>query len=173
MRIGGNSVVQVQSGSAANSSAFATSDILSALGRGQVFGGTIAGTAAAGNKAVCEINCPNGTNGAIFIYDMEIWVPTAMAVQLVINGTTLAPAGVPINMLLGNGATSFAKMGGGNQLTPTGTVIKNLPSLVANTVFTFPQPWILALWQNTNVQIVGQTVNQALTVNFKQIEWRS
>ena len=95
-----------------------------------------------------------------------------MAVQIVINGTTLNPAGVPSQLLLGSVLTSIAKMGGGNQLTPTGTVIKNIPTLAANTVFTFPQPWILALQQNTNVQFVGQTVNQAMTVNFTHIEWR-
>lgn len=172
MRIGGNSVVQVQSGSAASSSAFATSDILSAMGRGQVFGGTIAGTAGAANKAVCEINNPNGTNTILYIYELEIWVPTTMAVQIVQNGTTLTPVGVPSQLLTANGNVSIAKMGGGNQLAPTGTVIKNLPALAANTVFTFPQPWILALQQNTNVQIVGQVVNQAMTVNFTHIEWR-
>ena len=173
MRIGGNSVFQVQSGSAANSSAFASSDILSAMGRGQVFGGTIAGTAAASNKAVCEINNPNGTSTLLFIYELEIWVPTTMAVQIVINGTTLTPAGVPLNLFPGYPNASIAKIGGGNQLTPTGTVIKNLPALVANTVFTFPQPWILALGQNSNLQFVGQVVNQAMTVNFTHIEWRS
>lgn len=172
MRIGGNSIFQVQTGSAASSSAFASSDILSAMGRGQVFGGTIAGTAAASNKAVCEINNPNGTNTTLFIYELEIWVPTTMAVQIVINGTTLNPAGVPSQMLIGNGNVSIAKMGGGNQLAPTGTVIKNLPALVANTVFTFTQPWILAISQNSNVQFVGQVVNQAMTVNFTHIEWR-
>jgi hypothetical protein len=173
MRIGGNSIFQVQTGSAASSSAFASSDILGAMGRGQVFGGTIAGTAAASNKAVCEINNPNGTNTILFIYELEIWVPTTMAVQIVLNGTTLTPVGVPSQLFIGNGLTSIAKMGGGNQLTPTGTLIKNLPSLAANTVFTFPQPWILALGQGSNLQFVGQTVNQAMTVNFTHIEWRS
>jgi hypothetical protein len=66
----------VQSGSAASSSLFATSDILSAMGRGQAFGGTIAGTAAAANKAVCEINSPSGLGITAFIYELEMFVAT-------------------------------------------------------------------------------------------------
>jgi hypothetical protein len=171
MRIGGNSIIQVASGARQQSSAFASSDILAALGAGQVYGGTIAGTAAAANKAVCEINNPNGSNRALFIYELEIFAPTGMAVQLVLNGTTLAPAGVPPNLCSGSGNVTVARTGGGNQLATTGTVIKNLPTLAANTVYTFPQPWILELFPNNNLQIIGQTVNQALTVNFTLIDW--
>ena len=92
---------------------------------------------------------------------------------MVINGTTLNPAGVPVNLLAGFGGTAIVKMGGGNQLAPTGTLIKNLPALAANTAYTFPEGWILGLMPGANVQFVGQTVNQAMTVNFTHVEWRS
>jgi len=174
MRIGGGSIVQVQAGGAPlSASGFAAADILNALGRGQVYGGTIAGTAGAGNKAIAEINNPNASGKTLFVYELEIWVPTAMLVQLVFDGTTLAPAGVPVNLLVGNATASIAKIGGGNQLTPTGTLVKNLPSLVANTAYTFPEGWIFAIPPNHNVQFVGQTVNQAMTVNFSHVEWAS
>ncbi len=135
----------------------------------KTFGASIVGTAGAGNKAIAELQNPAASGKNLWVYVADLFVPVAMAVNLFLAGTTLNPAGTGFNLNIG-GAVSTGKVGGGNQLAPTGNLIYTSPALVANTIFALPQPWVVQLPQGTNMQFQGQTVNQAFTCNLRWVE---
>lgn len=145
------------------------SDILSAIGAAIGFAGSATGTAAAGNKAIVELNNPNASGVVIFVYSIDLFVPVAMAVNLLVAGTTITPATAGVNLKVGS-AVGKGLTGGSNQLAPTGTLISTSPSLAANTPYVIPHDWLLALPANSNIQLQGQVVNQAFTANFRWVE---
>lgn len=149
---------------------FASESVILALANAHVYGASIVGTAAAANKAVAELKNPAASGKSIFVYSMDVFVPVAMAVNLFLAGTTLTPAGTGFNLQVG-GANGVALVGGGNQLAPTGSLVYTSPSLTANASFSIPLPWLVDLPQNTNIQLQGQTVNQAFTCNVRWIEY--
>lgn len=166
---GSNSAFNVQFAIPGNNASYATETILAGLGGGILIGATITGTAAAANKAIAELNNPNASGVVLYVYAIDLFVPTAMSVNLLIDGTTLAPVGTGINMKAGAGVGA-AKVGGGNQLAPTGSLFYSSPSVTANTQYILPYPWICALPSNHNLQLQGQTVNQAFTCNIRWLQ---
>jgi len=133
------------------------------------YAAVITGTAAAGNKAIAELNNPAASGRRAYIYSVDIFVPVAMQIQIVLDGTTITPATAPIN-LTGGGGAAVVLVGGSNQLAPTGSLIYTTPTLTANVDYQIPQPWLCALSQAHNMQLIGQTVNQSFTCNVRWIE---
>jgi hypothetical protein len=172
---GGSSTVAVtgsvqlfNAGSGSNGSV-ALNDAIGSLQARALFGATIVGTAAAGNKAIAELNNPAASGKVVYVYWLDMFVPVAMAINLLIDGTTITPATAGINLAAG-GAAGVAKTGGSNQLAPTGTLIYTSPALAVNSQFQLPQPWQLLLPAGHNLQLQGQTVNQAFTCNVRWLE---
>lgn len=147
----------------------AAETIVNQLATGKVFGASVSGTAAAGNKAIAELNNPNASGVAVYVYAIDLFTPVAMQITLVLGGTTLGAGAAAVNMNVG-GATSAARVVAGNQLAPTGNTVWTSPSLTANTMLQIPIPWIARLPANTVLQVIGQTVNQAFTANFRWFE---
>lgn len=143
--------------------------ILNQLASGTVFGASVSGTAAAGNKAIAELNNPNASGKVLYVYAIDLFTPVAMNINLVLGGTTLGAGAAAVNMSVG-GATSAGRVVAGNQLAPTGNTVWGSPSLTANTMLQIPLPWIMRLPANTVSQVIGQTVNQAFTANFRWFE---
>ena len=139
------------------------------LSQSRMWGATIVGTAAAANKAIAELKNPAASGKTLWVYSLDFFVPTAMAVNLLLDGTTLTPVGTGFNLTLG-GAAGVALVGGGNQLAPTGSLVYTSPSLAINVDYAIPQPWLLAIPQGHNIQLQGQTVNQAFTCNVRWSE---
>lgn len=147
----------------------AIDDILAGLGRARMFAVTINGTAAAANAAIAEVKNPAASGKTLYFLLGDLWVATAMSVNVVFDGTSIAPAGVPSTMFAGTGS-SVATFGGGNQLGPTGTSFIKTPSLPVNTAYVLPGWFWAALPSNHNLQLQGATVNQAFTANLRWIE---
>lgn len=147
----------------------ATETALVQLNVSRMWGATIVGTAAAGNKAIAELKNPAASGKTLFVYSLDFFVPVAMAVNLLLDGTTLTPVGTGLNLTLG-GAAGVALVGGGNQLAPTGSLVYTSPSLTANADYAIPLQWLLAIPQGHNIQLQGQTVNQAFTCNVRWSE---
>lgn len=147
----------------------AIDEILAGIGRARMFGCTITGTAAAANAAIAEVKNPNASGKTLYFLLGDLWVATAMSVNVVFDGTTTNPAGVPSPMFAGTGA-SVATFGGTNQNAPTGTSFLKSPSLAVNTAYPLPGWWWAALPPNHNLQLQGGTVNQAFTANLRWIE---
>lgn len=172
---GGSSSVSINGGvtlnnaSVLNSATSALNDVLATLGQGRIFGAVVTGTAAAANKAIAELNNPNASGKVVYVYSIDVFVPTAMAIAVVIGGTTIAPATASIPLRAG-GAAGVALVGGSNQLAPTGSQFYLTPSLAVNTDYAIPHDWIIGLPANTNMQLQGQTVNQSFTCNLRWIE---
>lgn len=143
--------------------------LLAMLAAGRCFGAFFSGTAAAANKAVAELNNPNASGKSLYVYALDTFVPVAQSNQIVLDGTTVAPATVPNNLLVG-GAASIAKVGGSNQNAPTGSLIYATPALTANAIYTIPLPYFVVIPPNHNLQVIGQTVNQVLNVNARWVE---
>lgn len=155
-----------------DSAAAAIDEILAGLGRARGFAATITGTAAAANAAIAEIKNPNASGKTLYFLLGDLWVATAMSVNTVADGTSIAPAGTPTPMFAG-GAASVASVGGSNQLAPTGTKFATSPSLTANLAYSLPGWFWYALPPNHNLQFQGGTVNQAFTVNVRWFELSS
>jgi hypothetical protein len=177
MRFGPTSVIQQSSGTnlqlaipiQTQNSASALETIVSLLASNLVFGATIVGTAAAANKAIAELNNPAASGKVLYVYSLDFFVPVAMAINLLLDGTTLTPVGTGPNLRLG-GPAGVAKVGGGNQLAPTGSLIYTSPALAVNADYAIPQPWLVAIPAGHNIQLQGQTVNQAFTCNVRWYE---
>ena len=167
--VGGSNfnVTNINSGA---SFGFASESAALGLQSAHEYGASIVGTAAAGNKAIAELNNPAASGKTLYVYSLDMFVPVAMAVNLFLDGTTLNPVGTGPNLNIG-GAAGVAKVGGGNQLAPTGTLVYTSPSLTANVDYLIPQPWIVAIPQGHNIQLIGQVVNQAFTCNVRWLEY--
>lgn len=150
-------------------SAQALESILATLGQAHVYGASIVGTAGAGNKAIAELNNPAASGRSLFVYSLDFFVPVAMAINCLLDGTTLTPVGTGFNLLVG-GASGVAKVGGGNQLTPTGSLFYTSPALAINADYPVPLPWLCQIPAGHNLQLQGQTVNQAFTCNVRWME---
>lgn len=148
---------------------FAFETIINQLNSSHIYGASIVGTAAAANKAVAELNNPAASGKTLWVYVLDFFVPVAMAVNLFEDGTTLTPVGTGFNLTLG-GVGGVAKVGGGNQLATTGSLIYTSPTLAINSTFPIPQPWLVAIPAGHNLQLQGQTVNQAFTCNVRWVE---
>lgn len=151
------------------STADALETILQMLQSAKAYGATIVGTAGAGNKAIAEIRNPAASGRNAYIYALDFFTAVAMQINLFLDGTTITPAGVPLNLQVG-GAAGVCLVGGSNQLAPTGSLLYTSPSIAANTTFQLPQPWILEIPAGHNIQLQGQTVNQAFTANVRFYE---
>jgi hypothetical protein len=143
--------------------------VLDQLSQSRMWGATIVGTAGAGNKAIAELNNPAASGKTLWVYALDFFVPAAMAINLLLDGTTLTPVGTGFNLTVA-GAGGVAKVGGGNQLAPTGSLIYTAPTLAINTDYAIPLQWLLAIPQGHNMQLQGQTVNQAFTCNVRWSE---
>ena len=143
--------------------------VLAQLSVSRMWGATIVGTAAAANKAIAELKNPAASGKTLWVYSLDFFVPAAMAVNLLLDGTTLTPVGTGFNLTAG-GAAGVALVGGGNQLAPTGSLIYTSPSLAINADYAVPLQWLLAIPQGHNIQLQGQTVNQAFTCNVRWSE---
>lgn len=152
-----------------NNASVALESALSLLQTGQVFAASIVGTAGAGNKAIAELNNPAASGIHLYVYTVDLFVPVAMAINLLLDGTTLTPVGTGFNMQVG-AAVSAAKVGGGNQLVPTGSLVYTSPALAVNADYQIPQPWLAHIPPGHNLQMQGQTVNQAFTANLRWLE---
>lgn len=142
---------------------------LSLLFAADVYGASIVGTAGAANKAIAELNNPAASGKVLYVYSLDFFVPAAMAVNALIDGTTLVPVGTGFNLKAG-GAGGVAKVGGGNQLAPTGSLFYTSPALAINVDYAIPLPWLVAIPAGHNLQLQGQTVNQAFTCNVRWYE---
>lgn len=152
-----------------NNSQFALETWLAMLAESHTYGASIVGTAGAGNKAIAELNNPAASGANVYLYALDFFVPVAMAINIFVDGTTLTPVGTGANLFPG-GAAGIAKVGGGNQLAPTGSLFYTSPSLTANTIYTMFLPYVCAVAQGHNIQLQGQTVNQAFTANVRWYE---
>lgn len=156
----------------ASDSTFAYETIVGCLKAAFVYGASIVGTAAAANKAIAELNNPAASGKVLYVYALDFFVPVAMAINLLLDGTTLAPAGTGSNLKLG-GAAGVAKVGGGNQLAPSGSLVYTSPSLAVNADYAIPLQYLVAIPAGHNIQLQGQTVNQAFTANVRWYETNS
>ena len=147
----------------------ALESILTTVAANVVYGASIVGTAAAANKAIAELLNPAASGKVLYVYSLDVFVPVAMAIQVLLNGTSLAPVGTGVNLTAGS-AAGVAKVGGGNQLAPTGSLFYTAPSLTANADYIIPQPWLCKIPAGNNLQLQGQTVNQAFTCNVRWFE---
>ena len=133
------------------------------------YGASIVGTAGAANKAIAELNNPAASGKVLYVYSLDFFVPVAMAINALLDGTTLTPVGTGFNLKVG-GAAGVAKVGGGNQLAPTGSLFYTSPTLAVNADYAIPLPWLVAIPAGHNLQLQGQTVNQAFTCNVRWYE---
>jgi len=160
---------QITTAGFANNGARAAEAFLSSLNAAHAYGAVISGTAVAAQKAIAELNNPNASGKIVYVYMIDVFVPAAMAIAVLLNGTTLSPATASIPLQAG-GAAGVALVGGGAQAAPTGSQFYLTPSLAINADYAIPQPWIIKLPPNSNLQLQGQTVNQAFTCNLRWIE---
>jgi hypothetical protein len=144
-------------------------EILAGIGRARMYAATITGTAGAANTAIAQLKNPNASGKTLYVLLGDLWVATAMSVNIVFNGTDNAGAVVPVPMFPG-GAASVAVVGGSNALAVTGTSFHKTPSLTANLQYSLPGWFWAALPPNNNLQLQGGTVNQAFTANLRWIE---
>jgi hypothetical protein len=168
VQLGGSNFAVLNASSSLSVNA-AAETILNTMNIPRVFGASIVGTAGAGNKAIAELNNPAASGRNLWVYSLDFFVPVTMAVNLFLAGTSLAPAGTGFNLQSG-GAAGVAKVGGGNQLTPTGSLIYTSPTLTANVDYTIPLQWLCSIVPGSNLQLQGQTVNQAFTCNVRWVE---
>ena len=175
----GNTVVTITPGAGANfsvtnlitgvSTQFATESFLLELFGANAYAASIVGTAGAANKAIAELNNPAASGKVLYVYSLDFFVPVAMAINALLDGTTLTPVGTGFNLKVG-GAGGVAKVGGGNQLAPTGSLFYTSPTLAVNADYAIPLPWLVAIPAGHNLQLQGQTVNQAFTCNVRWYE---
>jgi len=135
----------------------------------RTYGAAIAGTNGAGNVAVCEVKNPSGSGKTLYFIGGSAFVSAASATIVVVDGTSLAPAGTPTPLYAGGGA-SVATVGGGNQLAPTGTAFIKTGSLSGNSIFLLPVGFWFALPPNHNLQVQSSAVAVTNGANLTWVE---
>src|SRR5260370_31764420 len=71
-------------------------EILAGIGRKRMFSAFVAGTAAAANLSVAELRNPAASGKTLYLLFGDAFVATAMGINVSVDGTTLAPAVVPV-----------------------------------------------------------------------------
>jgi hypothetical protein len=165
MKVTGNALGALQFDSAFT----AFDEMLAAIAHQRCFAAFVAATMNAANISICELQNPAASGKNLYLFLGDIWCGVAQQMKLTFGGTSLAPAGVPISMFDGSGV-SIAKVGGGNQLAPTGTAFIMTPSVPANTSYLLP-PWFwCAIPPGGQLQVQASAVNVVINAHFRWIE---